>query len=111
VLGDKRAFDTGVKIANDMTLPAKARSEALDIVASTGKGNPRAFPVIFEKFKQALASNNELAMLTALGALIQIADPRGQQAIELLKVKYKDNPAELQNVVYFEELFKIAIKQ
>jgi hypothetical protein len=29
----------------------------------------------------------------------------------LLKVKYKDDPGALQNVVYFEELFKIAIKQ
>jgi hypothetical protein len=61
--------------------------------------------------KLALNSNNESGMLTAMGAIIQLADPRGQQDIELLKVKYKDDPGALQNVVYFEELFKIAIKQ
>jgi hypothetical protein len=91
-------------------MPLRARSEALGIVASTGKGNPRAFDVIFDNFKRAFNAGSEGAMLNAVGALIQIADPRGQQAFDMLRVKYKDDPGALQNVVYFEELLKAAIK-
>ena len=108
-LGDKRAFDAGFKAATDKTLPAGVRSAALTVVGSSGKGDPRAFPLIFEKFKAASDATNFQGIVDSMQALVKIADPRGQQAFDILKTKFKDNPGFLQFITSQEALFKAAI--
>ncbi|MEP6789538.1 MAG: HEAT repeat domain-containing protein, partial [Acidobacteriota bacterium] len=110
-LGDKRAFDVGLKAATDKTLPAGARAAALAIVGTTGKGDPRAFPIIFDVFKQALASDNEGSIVRSIGGIIELGDPRGQEAFDMLKAKYKDDADIMRQIAQFEAAFKAAIKK
>ncbi|MBJ3584357.1 HEAT repeat domain-containing protein, partial [Salmonella enterica subsp. enterica serovar Derby] len=46
--GDKRALEPALKIAQDTTRPVSVRIAALEVVGASGKGDPRAFPLIFE---------------------------------------------------------------
>jgi hypothetical protein len=50
-------------------------------------------------------------MITGLQAIVKIADPRGQQAFDLLKAKFKDNPGAMIFVAGQEAEFKAAIKK
>ena len=109
-LGDKRGFESGFKGATDKSLPNNVRSAALSLVGATGKGDTRAFPLIFEKFKRAVDSNSIQDIVGGVQAIIKLADPRGQQAIDLLKVKFKDNPGAMQFVTVQEAALKAAIK-
>lgn len=108
-LGDKRAFETGYKIATDKGQPFSIRTAALRVVGAVGKGDPRAYPLIFEKFKIALDSGNIPALQNSVRAIVRIADPRGQEAFDMLKVKFKDSPNALQQIAFFETQFKAAI--
>ena len=110
-LGDKRSFDTGYNIATDATLSRAIRSNALAVVGTTGKGDPRAYPLIFEQFKKATDASNFQGMINGMNAIIKIADPRGQEAFDILKAKFKDQPGALNIVGSFEERFKAAIKK
>jgi aminopeptidase N len=108
-LGDKRAFDVAYKIATDTSISRGIRSNALAVVGATGKGDPRAFPLIFEQFKKALDANNIQGMINGINAIVRVADPRGQQAFDLLKVRFKDNAGALNFVNALEAQFKAAI--
>jgi len=110
-LGDKRAFDIGYKIATDVNLPQNVRTTALTVVGATGKGDPRAYPLIFEKFKAAADQNEFNGMLNGIQAIIKIADPRGQQAFDILKDKFKGNANALAFVGRLESQFQAELKQ
>ena len=110
-LDDKRAFDVGYKAATDKSLPLSLRTSALIIVGATGKGDPRAYPLIFEKFKAALAATNIQGIINSLQAVIKIADPRGQEIFDTLKGKFKDQPGPMAAITGYETQFKAALKQ
>ncbi len=110
-LGDKRAFEIGYKAATDKSLSTNIRATALGIVGESGKGDPRAYPLIFEKFKQAFEANNIRGLISSVDAIIKIADPRGQEAFDMLKVKFKDQPGPLAAIAQFEAQFQAAIKK
>lgn len=109
-LGDARAFDTGFKMATDMTLSPNVRSAAFYVVGSTGKGNQKAFPFVFERFKKALDSNDFVGLQTAITAITGIGDPRGQEAFDMLKAKYKDQSTLLAYIALLELQFKESLK-
>ena len=108
-LGDKRALDAGLKYANDKTQPLNVRSASLGIVASAGKGDPRAFPLIFGAFKTALDNNEFQGIFDGVQSIIQLADPRGQEAFDLMKEKFKNNQQFLGYTTYLEAEFKKAL--
>lgn len=108
-LGDKRAFDVGYKIATDPSKPENVRTTALTVVGATGKGDPRAFPLIFGKFKEALDRNAFGGIFNGAQAIIKIADPRGQEAFDMMKEKFKGNAGALNFVSNLEEQFKAAV--
>ncbi|MDQ3633288.1 MAG: DUF3458 domain-containing protein [Acidobacteriota bacterium] len=109
-LGDKKALDLGIKLGTDKLQPANVRSAALGIVAATGKGDARAFPIVFENFKSALENNSFQSIFTGVQSIVNLADPRGQEAFDLLKVKFKDN-ANLMNFINLQEAqFKKALE-
>jgi hypothetical protein len=110
-LGDKRAFDVGYKAATDANLPMNVRTAALTVVGSAGKGDPRAFPLIFEKFKAAVDTNNFGPIYNGVQAIIKLADPRGQQAFDLLKEHFKGQQGPLNAINGWETEFKAAIKK
>lgn len=109
-LGDPRAFEIGYKAATDKALPGNLRTIALRIVGATGKGDARAFPLIFERFKRALDANDFNGLQNSVAAIIKVADPRGQEAFDLLKTKFKDQANVLDFVMFFEAQFKAALK-
>ena len=108
-LGDKRGFDIGYKIATDTSLPRSQRLNALAVVGATGKGDPRAYPLIFGEFKKAYDANNIQGIINGMNAIIKVADPRGQEAFDLLKQKFKDNPNALQFITARETEFKAGV--
>jgi HEAT repeat protein len=109
-LEDKKALDLGIKLGTDKLQPANVRSAALGIVAATGKGDARAFPIVFENFKSALENNSFQSIFTGVQSIVKLADPRGQEAFDLLKVKFKDN-ANLMNFINLQEAqFKKALE-
>jgi aminopeptidase N len=88
-LGDKRAFDLAYKTATDKMQMPNVRTTALTVVGATGKGDPRAYPLIFSQFKQALDANNFQGIFSGAQAIAKLGDPRGQEAFDLMKTKFK----------------------
>ena len=107
-LDDKRAFDVGYQTATNAALPGNLRSAALVLVAAGGKGDPRAYPLIFEQFKKAVDANNIQGIINGLQAIVKVADPRGQEAFDMLRAKFKDNPGAMQFIANQETQFKAA---
>ncbi|MGI8813035.1 MAG: M1 family aminopeptidase [Pyrinomonadaceae bacterium] len=110
-LGDKRAFDVAYKLATDPTQPNGVKRAALGAVAATGKGDPRAFDLIFARFKEALETNSFQGIFTGTNAIIRLADPRGQEAFDLLKAKFKDQANFMNFINQLESQFKAAIQK
>jgi aminopeptidase N len=110
-LGDKKAFEPAFKLATDKSRPLSVRLAALAVVGTTGKGDPRAYPIIFEKFKTALDANDFNDLIRGIEAIIRLADPRGQEAFDLMKARFKDQPQLLGGVAFFEQQFKAALKK
>jgi len=108
-LGDKRGFDMAYKIATDTSLSRDMRTAALPAIAATGKGDQRAYPLIFEEFKKAYDVNNIQGVVNSINAIVRIADPRGQEAFDLLKQRFKDNAGAMQFFSNLEGQFKAAI--
>ncbi len=109
-LGDKRSFEAGYKAATDKSLPTNVRSSALVVVGATGKGDPRAYPLIAEQFQAAKKAGSIQGMINSMFAAIKIADPRGQEIFDSLKARFKDNPGATQFINTQEALFKAALK-
>lgn len=109
-LGDKRGLEAGIKAATDKSLPMNLRTAALGVVGAAGKGDPRAYPLIFEKFKAAYDVSNIQGIVNGIQAIVKLGDPRGQEAIDMLKTKFKDNPGAMQFVAAQEAALKAAIK-
>ena len=105
-LGDNRAFDIVYKFASDKTQNFGARTAALSAVGATGKGNPKAFPLIFEAFKASLDANDFNGLFTTVQGIIKLGDPRGQEAFDMLKAKFKGQQNILGFVVFMEAQFK-----
>ncbi|HEX8366932.1 MAG TPA: M1 family aminopeptidase [Pyrinomonadaceae bacterium] len=108
-LADKRALDLGIKYAGDKNQPASVRSAALNVVANAGKGDERAFPIIFDRFKKAVEGNDFQGLFNGIQAIIKLGDPRGQQAFDLMREKFKNNPQFTPTINFFEQQFKTAI--
>ena len=108
-LGDKRGFEAAFKFASDKTKSYNARTQALAVIGATGKGDARAFPLIFSQFKSALDTNDFNGLFVTIQSIIKIADPRGQQAFDLLKEKFKGQANILGFVQALEAQFKASI--
>ncbi|MEP7039628.1 MAG: HEAT repeat domain-containing protein, partial [Acidobacteriota bacterium] len=110
-LEDKRGLDLSFKTVADKTQPANVRTAALGVIASAGKGDNRAFPLIFESFKTSLDANDFNGIFGSLQSIVKIADPRGQQAFDLLKAKFKDNQRIMGFANFLETQFKAALSK
>ncbi|MBS1797930.1 MAG: HEAT repeat domain-containing protein [Acidobacteria bacterium] len=110
-LGDKKAFETSYKFATDKTKDYNARIAALKVVGETGKGDERAYPLIFKQFKTALDQTDYNGLFTSVVAVIKLADPRGQEVFNMLREKFKGQDNIAGAINYFEGQFKAAIKK
>jgi aminopeptidase N len=109
-LGDKRALELGFKYT-DKSYSSNIQASALNVLASTGKGDARVFPVLLENFKKTLENNRFQAIFQGLPTFIRLADPRGQEAFDLAKEKFKDQQNILGFISQQEAQFKKAIEQ
>lgn len=109
VLDDKRALDVGFKYV-DKSNPSNVRTNALGILAANGKGDARIYPLLLENFKQSLQNNAFQGIFGGLQNFVKLADPRGQQAFDLAKDKFKDNQNLLGFINQIEGQFKKAIE-
>ncbi len=108
-LADKRALDFSFKTVADKSQPSGVRNAALSVIAAAGKGDQRAYPLIFNAFKEALDANNFQGIFSNAQSLIKIADPRGQEAFDLLKTKFKTQPQFMNFATFLESQFKQAV--
>jgi aminopeptidase N len=108
-LADRRAFEIGYRFAADKNNNYNARTSALSVIGATGKGDERAFPMIFEQFKAALETNDFNGLFISTQSIIKLADPRGQQAFEMLREKFKSQNNIIRFVNVLETQFKAAI--
>lgn len=119
-LGDPRGFDIAYKALSDLNLPRwrlssipptwDYRDMAADTIKSLGKSD-KAYPLIFERFKKSMAENDINGIFTNVFLIITLADERGQEAFDLLKVKYKDDANAMTTVNQYETQFKESIKK
>ncbi|MGC2235104.1 MAG: M1 family aminopeptidase [Pyrinomonadaceae bacterium] len=109
-LGDKRALDLGFKYI-DKSYPSDVQASALAVLAATGKGDARVFPILIENFKKTLENNRFQAVFQGLPTFIRLADPRGQEAFDMAKEKFKDQQNVLGFISQQEAQFKKAIEQ
>src|SRR6185503_11032823 len=65
-LGDKRGFEVAYKVATDTSVSSDIRTNALAVIGATGKGDPRAYPLIFDQFKKAFDVNNVQGIVNAI---------------------------------------------
>ncbi|MEZ5428002.1 MAG: M1 family aminopeptidase [Pyrinomonadaceae bacterium] len=107
-LGDKKSLEVGIKYAGDKSLHPNVRIAALTLVGATGKGDERAFPLIFDAFKKSLDANDFQGIFNGSQAIIRLADPRGQEAFDLLKEKFKGNQQFAGFITFLENQFKQA---
>jgi aminopeptidase N len=105
--GDKRAMEVGFKFA-DKANRANIRTAALGILAETGKGDERVFPLLLESFKKSLEGNDFNGIFSGFTGFIKLGDPRGQQAFDLAKEKFKTQTGLLGFITQLEGAFKQA---
>ena len=109
-LGDKRAVDLGFKYT-DKSYPANVQNGALGVLASSGKGDARIFPLLLNNFKISLQNNNFQAIFSGLQSFVKLADPRGQEAFDLAKAKFKDQANFAGFIDRIEAQFNDAVNQ
>ncbi len=109
-LGDKRAVELGFKFV-DKSYPANVRTAALNVLAGSGKGDARIYPLLIESFKKSLANNDFQGIFSGFQGIVRLADPRGQEAFDLAKEKFKGQNNLLNFVNLLEAQFKKAIEQ
>ncbi|MCD9187666.1 MAG: HEAT repeat domain-containing protein [Pyrinomonadaceae bacterium] len=110
-LGEPRGLDLAIKYVNDKNQPVAVRNAALNAVVASGKGDSRVFPLVFESFKKSVETNDFQGIFNGMQAFIKIADPRGQEAFDLLKAKFGKNPQFADAINFYESQFKAAIKK
>ncbi len=109
-LGDKRAVEIGFKYT-DKSYSNTVRSNALGVLASSGKGDARVLPLLLDNFKKGLENNNFQVIFDSFQHFIRLSDPRGQEAFDLAKEKFKGRQNILNFVEQLETQFKKAIEQ
>lgn len=118
-LGDPRGFDIAYKALSDASLPRwrlssipptwDHRDSAAALIRSLGKSE-QAYPLVLERFRTSLAQSDLNGILANVLLIITLADPRGQEAFDLLKERYKDDTRLMTTISQFELQFKDALK-
>lgn len=113
-LGDPRGFDIAYKaLANTKLsrwrLPDGSvwdyRIFAAQLISSLGRSKD-VFPLIMGRFKESFYENDLEGMLNNVLIINILADERGQEAFDLLKMKYKNDENTFNAISNYEMQFK-----
>ena len=100
-LGDKRALDLGLKfyVAGN---PNAVRIAALALLGSTGRDDPRVFPILSTLLTESLERRN-FALFTGAGeAMVSLGDERGLAVFQQLSKKAGTSPQVVSAISGFE---------
>lgn len=118
-LGDPRGFDIAFKALSDphllrWRLPVPPvwdfRIVAAETIAALGKGDA-AYSLIFERFKKSMDEDDLNGVFNNILLITKLADPRGQEAFELLKAKFKDDAQAMTTVSTYETQFNETLRK
>jgi aminopeptidase N len=118
-LGDPRGFDIAFKALSDpkllrWRLPTPPvwdfRIVAAETIVALGKGDA-AYLLIFGRFKKSMDENDLNGIFNNILLITKLADPRGQEAFELLKAKFKDDAYTMTTIKTYETQFNEALKK
>jgi aminopeptidase N len=85
-LGDARAYDLGVRMAND-TKSQAGRGEGLQLVSTFGKGKPEALKLLSGIAEEAYKAKNLNLTFAALNAIGELGDPAAIPMLETLELQ------------------------
>lgn len=118
-LGDARGFDVAFNALSDLKLlrwrlptPPSIwdyRVFAADTIVALGKSD-KAYPLIFERFRKSMNENDLEGIFNNAALIARLADPRGQEAFEMLKAKFKDDDNAMNAINQYETQFKDSVK-
>jgi hypothetical protein len=82
-LGDQRGLDLGLKyyVAGN---PNAVRIAALALIGSTGRNDPRVFPILNTQLTEALEHRNFALFIGAAEAVVSLGDERGLAVFQQL---------------------------
>ncbi len=117
-LGDIRAVDLALDALIDSKSPHwnlatsvwDHRLAAAETLVALGKAD-KGYPLIFSQFIKAMEEGDINDIFYNVLQVTTLADPRGQEVFDLLKVKFKDDANAMTAVNQFEQQFKDAIKK
>lgn len=116
-LGDERAVPVALNALNDNASPRWFLGNfwdypfiAAQTLAALGKGN-EGYPIIWERFKLSVQGDDVNDIFQNVLLITTLADPRGQEAFDLLKQKFKDDANTMIAVNNYETQFKEAVKK
>lgn len=115
-LGDLRGYDVSFDALSDLHSPRWTlaisvwdfRLAAAETIVALGKADA-AYPLIFDRFKMSLNENDLNVIFNNVLLIVTLADPRGQEAFELLKIKYKNDANVMTAVDQYESQFNAAV--
>jgi aminopeptidase N len=116
-LGDQRSVPIAMEALADTKLPRwwlatpvwDHRLAAADTLVALGRASD-AFPMIFNRFKAAIHEDDDNDIFGNLQLLATLGDPRGREAIAMLKQRYKDDTNAMTAVAQYETQLEAAIK-
>lgn len=118
-LGDNRAFDISLAAVVDnppgsrwtlVTPTWDYRIAAAQTLQALGKGDA-AYPTVLERLKSSIEENDMSDIFNNIFIISALGDPRGQEAFDMAKAKYKDNKEALKALNGYETQFKRLIKK
>ncbi|HKZ80828.1 MAG TPA: M1 family aminopeptidase [Pyrinomonadaceae bacterium] len=90
-LEDSRALNTGFRYSGPGNQP-QVRAAALKLLSTTGKNDPRVFPLLAESIKQGFEKFDFDLMFASAEALVNLGDPRGLVVLDELAKTAGDLP-------------------
>jgi aminopeptidase N len=117
-LGDPRGAEVALQALADIKSPRWWLATpvwdyplaAADTLVALGRADA-AYPLVFARFKQALDENDYYDIFHQTLLIATLADPRGREAFDLLKAKFKDNANATQAVIRLETQFSDNLKK
>ncbi len=91
-LGDKRALDLGLKFAADKTQPLQRSQLGTESYRRIRQRRRAGVSVDFHGVQIRARQHEFQGIIDGAQAITQLADPRGQEAFDLMKEKFKTNP-------------------
>jgi aminopeptidase N len=104
-LRDKRALDVGFRYAERGNSPA-LRAAAITLLGSIGGNDPKAFTLIAETARKAVARGDSNLLAAAGEALVSLGDPRGIEVLDQMSHEVSVAPQLREQLSDYQEVLR-----